>query len=750
MSRKDPEPTKDQATDIDDDAVVELLEVVLLAPPSEREEIISSAGAANPDVSDAVRARLAALEALGLDEIVSPPSEAIPEAIGEYRILGVLGRGGMGAVFLAEQPSLDRQIALKVMRADGLFFADSRERFRREAGAIARLEHPGIVKVFEVGEEDGVPYFAMERIQGKTLSDVIGFLGQRRPDALSGRDLVDALDAEPVPLFELGWIEACCEIGRQVAAALAHAHDRGIVHRDVKPSNIALTRDGRVQLFDFGLARSEGIDRLTQTGGQLGTLQYMPPEQLRGERELDARSDVYALGVTLFELLTLHPPFEGDTRHAIEQQILDGTPAPIRSLNRRVPPELERVIGKALDTVPARRYESAAALGDELRRVIERKPVLARPAGPLLRLRRWAQRRPALAVAGVAAVGLFGVAPSVLLWREKAHTNELTAALNDANTSFEFLERLLFETDIYSSNNTELTVHELLRKGAEGLDQLGELEKSPELEARMRVGLGNALANHSDFALALPHAERAYEIERALGIQVVVNEVRPLHLVANCLSGLGRIDEAAERVQAALDEYGDEMESRHRGRMLYLVGTAQMNLGQSEAAEENLRAALEVYSPPEGDNAEANNAIRWALAGALIKQDRAAEALELLEPTFETAERIMSRDHPMYAESLTMSSLALARLDRVEEAVDAQRRATEIIDNFYGAHSFPRWRFHGDYALLLERAGRLPDAIRELEIAIEIGEEVMGAEDPRVDQARGVLRSYRERQSSSQ
>lgn len=748
MSSEDDDRTNENVTSSVsefDDAVVELLEVVLLAPPTEREEIISSVGASSPALENAVRARLAALEELGLDEVVSPSEGVVPDAIGEYRILGVLGRGGMGAVFLAEQPSLGRQIALKVMRADGLFFADSRERFRREAGAIARLEHPGIVKVFEAGEEDGVPYFAMERIQGMTLAEVLSALADRRPEALTGADLADVLDADAAPLFEPGWTDVCCAIGRQVAMALDHAHQRGVVHRDVKPSNIAVTRDGRVQLFDFGLARSDGTERLTQTGGQLGTLQYMPPEQLLGERELDARSDVYALGVTLYELLALRAPFEGESRRAIEERILGGTRASLRSLNRRVPPELERVVGKALDPDPARRYGSAAEFGDELRRVLERRPVRAKQAGPVLRLRRWAQRRPALAVASVAAICLFGIAPSVLLWREKSHTTELTAALGDARTSFDFLERLLFETDIYSSGNTELTVIELLRKAATSLDQMEELEASPELEARIRLGIGNALWTNSEFDEALPLAERAYELERATGTPIIVNEVRPLHLVAECLNGLGRIEETVQRVQSALDERGNEMDASHLGRMLAILGTAQMNVGRFDAAESNLRAALEVYTPPEGENAEANMAIRWRIASALIGRDRAAEALELIGPTFEIAESLTSRDHPMYAESLTMRSLALSRLDRIEEALDDQRRGTEIVDAFYGANSFPRWRFHGDYALLLEKAGRLDDAIAELEIAIEIGEKVMGADDPRVGQARDVLSSYRER-----
>ncbi|MEM9382944.1 MAG: serine/threonine-protein kinase, partial [Planctomycetota bacterium] len=595
------------------------------------------------------------------------------------------------------------------------------------------------------GEEEGVPYFAMERIDGRTLAEVLRILADRSPASLSGRDLARAVGGKDGSLFGLSWADACVEIARQVAAALAHAHGAGIVHRDVKPSNIALTRDGRVQLFDFGLAATSGVDRLTRTGGQLGTLHYMSPEQILGDRELDARSDIYALGVTLYEMLALRSPFVDDTRSAVEARILQGRPAPLRTLNRRVSVELERVTAKAMELDRTRRYGAAADLEDELRRVLDRRPVLARPPGLALRARRWAQRNPTLALAIVAGLALFVVAPTVLLWRERTHSADLSAALEkekealaaerlalrETRTAQSFVEGLLFASDPYSTNNEFATVTDLLRAGATALPEIEGIEDAPRMEGRLTLGLAQACWSRAMFPESLRLAERALELERETGEPIVVNDVHPMQVVVESLNGLNRIPEAARRLAEEL-ETAEDLEPRYRGRLQYLLGTARFNLGDLERAEPILRDALAVY--PEGPlaNREANLSIRWMLSGVLTRSGRPEEALELIEPTTEIAREMAGDDrHPAVAESLGRLAETLAALDLLEEALEAQTEATEMIDDFYGAASMSGVRFHGDLALLYGKAELYGDALRESLVTHRSSVELFGDDDER-------------------
>jgi serine/threonine-protein kinase len=323
-------------------------------------------------------------------KILLPPA-SLPSAPG-YEVLELLGRGGMGAVYKARQLGLNRIVALKMVLGDRIAEASILGRFRTEAEAVARLRHPNIVQIYEVGEHTGRPFFSMEYVAGGNLA----------------RKLARGL---PTPTEAAALVET-------LARAVHHAHERGIVHRDLKPGNILMEPDGAPKVTDFGVARRlAGDPELnrqpghTHTGDILGTPNYMAPEQAAGRtREAGPAADVYALGAILYECLAGRPPFEGHTPVEALHRVLHEDPVPPARLQPRVPRDLQTICLRCLEKEPPRRYATAAELADDLCAFLAGESIRARPAGPRERLKRWARRRPTAAVLlAVAAVALVGV-----------------------------------------------------------------------------------------------------------------------------------------------------------------------------------------------------------------------------------------------------------------------------------------------------------------------------------------------------
>jgi serine/threonine protein kinase/DNA-binding beta-propeller fold protein YncE len=438
--------------------------------------------------------------------------------VGDYRILREVGRGGMGIVYEAEQVSLGRRVALKVLPLQASRDGRALERFRREAKAAARLHHTNIVPVFEVGQDGETCYYAMQFIQGQALDQIIEELRRLRSDSRAGAgrqvleeaghhragggrrpglrqaaqslltgqfqaQTVGVLTPPPCEPDELltvarhtdGYLAAGADpdgssapsgpaapsgavlpgktdlssvqsdrghyfrsvarIGQQVAAALAYAHGRGVVHRDVKPSNLLLDAAGVVWVTDFGLAKTEE-DALTHTGDIIGTVRYMAPERFRGE--CDARADLYGLGLTLYELLTLRPAFDGRDRVRLIEQVKHQEPARPRAADPRIPRDLETAVLKAIDKDPRRRYPTADNLAEDLRRFLEDEPIRARRAGVRERSWRWCRRNPAVAaLLGAVAISLLlgtavsgSLAARATASADQARANEKTAKDN--------------------------------------------------------------------------------------------------------------------------------------------------------------------------------------------------------------------------------------------------------------------------------------------------------------------------------
>jgi WD40 repeat protein/serine/threonine protein kinase len=369
------------------------------------------------------------------------------ERLGEYRIVRELGRGGMGIVYEAEQESLGRHVALKVLPASALLNPLYLERFQREARAAARLHHTNIVPVFGVGECDGIHYYAMQFIGGEGLDRVLAGVRRlrRSPEAgpvassqesvayslLTGRfaqatatgsekmDERTETSAGTSRLSASGpeteYYRGVARIGVQVAEALAYAHRQGILHRDIKPSNLLLDGQGTVWITDFGLAKAEGTEELTHTGDIVGTLRFMAPERFEGKSL--PQSDVYALGLTLYELLTLQPAFDAATRAGLIDQVMHQPPVPPRQRDRRIPRDLETVVLKCLAKLPQERYASAEALAEDLRRFLADRPIRARRVTPLEQGWRWCRRNPVVAgLTGLVALLLVAITVGAVFW----------------------------------------------------------------------------------------------------------------------------------------------------------------------------------------------------------------------------------------------------------------------------------------------------------------------------------------------
>ena len=407
--------------------IEELLRDALELSGFDRVARLDALCADHPEHADELRARIALVDSfLG--------TSAVPERLGEFRLEERIGGGGMGVVYRAEQTSLGRRIALKLIRPEHLYFPSARARFQRETEAIARLQHPGIITIHTVGEEDGVPYFAMELLEGRTLSQVLKELLGRAPESASWSDM---FGPTPGAAGDAGrsWVEACLTVVLRVAEALEHAHAKGLLHRDVKPSNVMIVPgdEPRIVLLDFGLTGAlDGevdAEQRTRTGAQIGTLAYMSPEQVEGLRSIDARTDVYSLGVTLYELLTLQTPYRGESRTALQESILRGAADSIRPRNPRVSEDVETVCTVAMSALAGDRYPDMGAFARDLRNCLERRPIEARPPSARVRAIRWVQRHPARTAAIAATTLLVLGLPTSLLVQEQRYSGQLEESL---------------------------------------------------------------------------------------------------------------------------------------------------------------------------------------------------------------------------------------------------------------------------------------------------------------------------------
>jgi serine/threonine protein kinase len=417
--------------------------------------------------------------------------------LGDFRIVREIGRGGMGIVYEAVQLSLGRRVALKVLPFAATLDAKQLQRFKNEAQAAAQLHHTNIVPVYAVGVERGVHYYAMQLIEGQNLLDLIRRMRDEGRNAQPGEPTTeDAAVPQPPPkpaplghgretmpqpgaimpqrgeplrnqkttltparstradlaaefstrraTRTAGFYKTAARLIAQAAVALEHAHQLGVIHRDVKPANLMVDERANVWVTDFGLAQFQTCIGLTHTGDLMGTLRYMSPEQAGGQRiAVDARTDVYSLGATLYELLTLETLFDGDDYQMLLRQILNDEPRPPRTLDRAIPPELETIVLKAVSKNAADRYAAAQEFADDLERFLDNRPILARRATLPQRVRKWGQRHPSFVAASVVALVLCSVVSlASTAWVHGEQAKAEAAATSERQRANEALARL--------------------------------------------------------------------------------------------------------------------------------------------------------------------------------------------------------------------------------------------------------------------------------------------------------------------
>jgi serine/threonine protein kinase len=432
-----------------------------------------------------------------------------PKEVAGYRILREIGAGGMGTVFEAHELKMDRRVALKVLSRHVQLSEKGQDRFAREAWIGGRLNHPNLAKVYERGESEDLLFYSMELVDGGSLGDVVANLKRWGKDERWG--------------LELGSRRYVVWAITQVIAAargLDHAHHQGVVHRDVKPMNILLNRDPPgVKVVDFGIAIDTQATRMTTEGKLLGTVAYMAPEQILGQQQdVDARTDVYALGVTLFELLTLELPFRGESQQGYMHAVLTTEARRPSKLNERVGRDLEIVLKKALEKDRRGRYPSAGAFADDLENVLQFRPITARPPSTTTKLLRWVRRRPMhAALAATLAIGVpaFGV----LLVRTLQHQRVLSEV--EIAGLREEIQSLLYRRDY---ERALVALNELIRRSPDDVPGLRDraltykkLAAAVESDAARKSDLQDrALADAGRNIALLPDASWPYRVRAFL------------------------------------------------------------------------------------------------------------------------------------------------------------------------------------------------------------------------------------------
>ncbi len=700
-----------------------------------------------------------------------------PERIGPYRILEVLGEGGMGVVYRAEQTEpIQREVALKLIRR-GLDTGQVVARFAAEQQVLALMDHPNIAKVLDAGSDEvGRPYFVMELVRGVPITEYCA----QNDLSVAGR-------------VEL--IHAICQ-------AVQHAHNKGIIHRDLKPSNLLVAvQDGRPtpKVIDFGIAKaleeSDFADselgraardqqlQLTREGSPIGTIRYMSPEQARGvSSEIDVRSDIYSLGAIMYELLTGAVPFETTDGSLLAQVrlVCEQPPRPFKAVapaGRHLDADLETIVRKALEKDPADRYQSAATLAGDIERYRSSQPILARPPSAVYQLRKLISRNkiPSFLVAGIVLM-IIGASiwMSVLYLRSEANLRRALTAEGESENVTEFMIELFDVSHPAIARGDTITAREILDRGAEKIEL--ELIDQPEIQARLMQTMGlvygglgiydksgsllegalaksretaetgtlaeaellSDLANHYRIEAKIPEAEAAYQRTLEIRRQSLPPDDP---LIAAALANLGwihalqdRYDEARQTLTEAVTMLEQptsplsRIESLELASALNNLAIVYQEQGHFDRADTLFRRSMvmrdQLLLPDSQEIAESLQ----NLGSLYLAQRRYADAEPLLNRAIGIEERILGPVHPDLAASLINLAVVHRRLGRFEQAERLLQRALAIQERVFGPDHLTVSYSLNNLSFLYRTIGRFAEAEAALRRSLEIKRELLKAE----------------------
>jgi serine/threonine protein kinase/tetratricopeptide (TPR) repeat protein len=723
-------------------------------------------------------------------------SSAVPlERLGDYRIIREVGRGGMGIVYEAEQEALNRHVALKVLPFTGVNDPKGVLRFRREARAAARLHHTNIVPVFDIGEREGVHYYAMQFIQGQALDEVIrelrGLRGRPAPahEAASPASLLpdqsrgpdpkkDAASIAPIVVkrsdsmpasasstllshsdsssrSDPHFFRSVARIGQQAASALAYAHAQHVLHRDIKPSNLILDASGALWVTDFGLAKEEG-DNLTRTGDVVGTLRYIAPE--RFARASDARSDIYSLGLTLYELMTLQAAFVETDRVRLIHAIGHREPEAPRKLDPRVPRDLETIVLKAITKEPAHRYGRAEELEEDLSRFLLDRPIAARRASGWERTWRWCRRNPLVAsLAG--ALGLIIVASVVGLsglylnadsqrqraesaeenWRqaaEEARQGEAKARQSeaDAKAVLDFVENKVFAAarpkDQVGGLGYDVQLADAIKSALPYVET--SFPQQPLIEARLRMTLGQSFLYLGKATIAIDQFQRARELYTRHRGPDHPDTLKSMNNLANSYYDLARHADALKLHEETLALRKAKLGPDHPYTLMSMnnLATSYYALGRYADAlklhEETLALDKAKLGPDHPDTLLSMH----NLASSYYALGRHADALKLNEETLALKKAKLGPDHPDTLLSMDSLAFSYAAIGRPADALKLRQETLALRRVKLGPDHPDTLASMHNLAISYDALGRHADALKLNEETLALKKAKLGPDHP--------------------
>jgi serine/threonine protein kinase/Flp pilus assembly protein TadD len=750
------------------DALAAYYEAVDTDDSFDREQFLANYA----DIRDELASYLDSFDLIGSlapnpSDLSEPPSAAadgLPEraTLGDFRIIREIGRGGMGVVYEAEQLSIGRRVALKVLPFAAMLDRQQLNRFKNEARAAGTLDHPNIVPIYFVGCERGVHFYAMQLIEGQSLAQVIEQLraGSSPTPVKTAKGVVtqwssgvqqsairnsqSEIDTAPIAALSTlrtteprEFFRTVAQLGIQAAEALDHAHQNGILHRDIKPANLLVESSAlgnnspKLWITDFGLARLEADAGITMTGDIVGTLRYMSPEQALGKRAvIDHRSDIYSLGVTLYELLTGRPAFEGSDRGELLRAIAEVEPRSVRTLARTVPVDLETIVHKAMEKEASDRYSTAGELATDLRRYLENRPIVARQPSLIMRTRKWLRRHTA-AVASAVAVLVLAVLGLVLsAFMLNAQKNEAEANLRLAAQA---VDQLLAEMGREAGAYGQLPQAErILDQAARFYQQL--IAKSSDPAILLRAATAHNHIGNLYHAELGRHEEAIQKHRQALTllgqIRTQQNICEILNARATAYDGIGAAhlyklnDPLAETCFNQAYAIWQQLVDSHPGNADYLVELISTlnSLGvictdqrqRLDEAERTFRQILELSErlPParlqSPDQLNLTAGVKCNLGTIAVDRGRLAEAEPLFRHAITTQEKVVALKpgvkaytHDLYKIRWNLIDLFIRQGKHAEASAEAKQLAEQFPNQL---------ETHYDVADLLLRCAELTDA----------------------------------------